>query len=772
MAIRKFPEGAISPTSRAGAGVSTRSILCGVTTLGACFWTSVSLAQAPVAGSSVLQSPAAPPATTNAAAPATATGLSEVVVTAQRRSENLQNVPIAVSALDASALANQQISDTQDLQAAVPALRLTTNVTGPTDLQPAMRGAVEQNGGSLPTESPVGIYIDDIYISSLIANNASLADIQQVEVLRGPQGTLYGRNTLTGAIKFTTRTPGDRAWFEAGAGYGSYGSYLGSFTAGAPLAPGLAASISGSVDGTDGYIKDVATGRDTGGQDNYALHGKLHYYAIPRLDVVANVFYSRDHNQGQPQIPATPNFLPDGQFNLNDLNYSAGGPYKNATPVNPYVFGPVKANPYGLATQLISGLNVAYSLPDITLRSISAYVRTTDDLTDDLSGSGTFLLGGTLTREQFTQEFQVQGHAFNGSLRYLAGLFYLHDDGKQNLGWLIGVPLSETFTGERTDSYAAYGQAEYDVTHSLTATLGLRLLEDDKRFSTSLAGIVVPNAGPVLLHNIYRAATPKAELSYKLPSMGYLDSGLIYASATRGFKAGGYNAINVANLDQALSPYGPETDWSYEIGAKADLLDHRIRANVAVFLQDIDGLQLGAPVVAPDGTISFPVQNAGREQVVGEEIDFSARPMKNLLLGLSGSFLDGHYTRLSPGTAAATAITTFGRTVPPILAPYTLTLTANYDIPFSFQGEDARISLGGDLYLSGEYLTDADNLSYVNAYDRLNLYVAFTPSSHWEIRLAAKNVTDDVSFVSGASSLGGYLVLPPREIMVSLKYKM
>jgi len=135
-------------------------------------------------------------------------GIPEIIVTTQRREENLQAVPVAVSAFDARALENRQITDNQDLQSVVPSLKMTNNIASPTNLSPSLRGSLQQDASIIVAESPFGMYVDDVYVGRLNGNNMALNDVERIEVLRGPQGTLYGRNTLAGALKFITRTPG------------------------------------------------------------------------------------------------------------------------------------------------------------------------------------------------------------------------------------------------------------------------------------------------------------------------------------------------------------------------------------------------------------------------------------------------------------------------------------------------------------------------------------------------------------------------------------
>ena len=190
-----------------------------------------------------------------------ASGLPEVIVTAERREASLQTVPVAVSALSGDMLKDRQITEYQDLQSFVPSLKMTNNITSPTNLSPSLRGSLQQDASLIVAESPFGIYVDDVYVARLNGNNITLNDIERVEVLRGPQGTLYGRNTLQGAIKFVSRTPGEDSWLNASAGVGNYDQYLINASGGGPFGGGFAGSLAGQYNNKDGQFSNVATGR-------------------------------------------------------------------------------------------------------------------------------------------------------------------------------------------------------------------------------------------------------------------------------------------------------------------------------------------------------------------------------------------------------------------------------------------------------------------------------------------------------------------------------
>ncbi|HPF26671.1 MAG TPA: TonB-dependent receptor plug domain-containing protein, partial [Steroidobacteraceae bacterium] len=198
------------------------------------------------------------PAATLAQETAQQGGLQEIVVTAERREASLQTVPIAVTALNEEALADRQVLESRDLARFTPSLKMFSNITSPTNLSPSLRGSLQQDASLIVAESPFGIYVDEVYLARLNGNNITLADVERVEVLRGPQGTLYGRNTLVGAIKFISRTPGEDSWLKGSIGLGNYDQYRGSFSAGGMLGDSnWAGSFSALLTHKDGTHQNV-----------------------------------------------------------------------------------------------------------------------------------------------------------------------------------------------------------------------------------------------------------------------------------------------------------------------------------------------------------------------------------------------------------------------------------------------------------------------------------------------------------------------------------
>ncbi|MEO8224014.1 MAG: TonB-dependent receptor [Gammaproteobacteria bacterium] len=753
-------------------------------------------------------------------------GIPEIIVTAERREANLQTVPVAVSALSAETLDNRQITDYQDLQSFVPSLKMTNNITSPTNLSPSLRGSLQQDASLIVAESPFGIYVDDVYVGRLNGNNISLNDIERVEVLRGPQGTLYGRNTLAGAIKFVSRTPGEETWLNATAGAGNFDQYLVNASAGGPLGGGFAGSFAGQYNSKDGEFDNAVTGQDTDYQRNAAFRGKLRYMGIENADLIFSASYVDSKNDSLQLIRAsTPGVDDVSQFESNDLvptfgEYTVGTP-TFASPAPP----PITADPEGETKQTIASLNASYDFGAFTARSITAFVNTKDFFSTDFSGIGTIVGASTVDTDQWSEELQIQGSAFNDRLNYLGGLYYLNERGDQDFGWYFLLPVSTSQIRAETDSYAAFGQVDFRITDALKATAGVRWVRDEKSFSIGqqitpgaqtsfLSGLLAcndpaeppqpvstppdppPPPNPTAcsvsgllsqasLDNTYTETTPKFGLDYTFEPVGVLDSLLGYVSAARGFKSGGYNGIAIFNLRDAQQSYGPESNWTYEVGVKMDAYDRRLRLNAAYYWADISDLTSNATV-----GFSFPVTNVGDAEVHGLELELTALPTENLTIFWNAAFQHGAYGKLDPGAAPAQAATKYlvNPRVPQV-PTYSFTLGFDYGVDVPLGDLGGRFRIGMDWFKTDEYLTSATNDFVASPYDRLNGFIGLDVGKNWDVRLGVKNIADAYDITSGSRSttfarqpsgdivvspagLGGFIPLPPREILLTVGYKM
>ena len=731
-----------------------------------------------------------------AAAPQTllaqdANALPEIVVTAQRREANLQSVPVAVSAFDATQLKDRQIIDSQDLQFVVPSLKMTNNITSPTNLSPSLRGSLQQDASLIVAESPFGIYVDDVYIGRLNGNNLALNDIERVEVLRGPQGTLYGRNTLQGALKFISRTPGEDPWFNATFGAGNFEQSMIGASAGGSLGGDFAGSLSGMYNSKDGEYYNVATQQDTDNQRNWATRGKLRYMGFDKADIVLSASYVDSTNDSLQLIPATTPGIPGtAQFTSDDL-VPIFGFYNFSTPTQADPApSPITANPSGSTQQTILSLNASYELGDATLRSITGYVHTQDFFSTDFSGVGAIIGASDVNTDQWTQELQILGTAFNDRLSYLAGAYYLHENGDQDFGWYFLIPVSQSQINADTDSYAVFGQVDFKITEALKATLGLRWVRDEKTFDIDqqltaevlafppFAPLLNPALSSVSLDNTYTESTPRIGLDYTFQPFGVVNSMLAYVSAAKGFKSGGYNGIAIFNLGDATQAYGPEKNWTYEGGIKTEAFDSRVRFNAAYFWADISDLTANSTI-----GFSFPVQNVGDAEVHGFELELTAVPVENLTFYATAAFEHGSYSNLDAGSAPALAPVKWGvhARVPQVPA-WAYTLGFDYGYPVPLPSGSGMFRLGLDWFNTDDYVTSATNDFVASSYDRVNGFIGLDVNENWNVRLSVQNLGDSEDITSGSrsvqdsvggpSGLGGFIALPPREIMLSLNYTM
>jgi iron complex outermembrane recepter protein len=699
-------------------------------------------------------------------------GLDEVIVTAERREGSLQEVPIAVSAISTETLEKLQVTEARNLERYVPSLRMSNNVTSPTNLSPSLRGSLQQDASLVVAESPFGIYVDDVYIGRLNGNNVTLADIERVEVLRGPQGTLYGRNTLAGAIKFVTRDPSEQSWLRVIGGGGNYGQYVGSLSLGGPINDVWAASFAGQITNKDGQYVNRLTGRERGKEESAAARVRVAFTPNDAFKATFIASYSDSENDAVQLLPGTTPADPMGlrQFTSDEVLLTFGNETVS-TPDRVYPPGLISNQPRGDTEQAIVSLNMSWDFGAATLRSITGYVKTDDYFSTDFGGSG-FLLGASTPRaEQWSQELQISGQAFGEKMNYLAGIYLFDEKGDQDFGWFF-APLGGVSTSQidaQTDSFSVFGQFDYALTDALKLTVGGRWVKDEKDFQLDFQYRFAPiPAERVIRSAEFTEFTPKVGLDWKIDA-GWADSALLYGSVARGFKSGGFNGINIFNAAIARTVYDPESNYTYEIGTKLDLLDRTLRINGALFYADVSDIVMNSTEVV-NGQVSFPVDNQADADIMGLELETTWVPSDNLTMFANLALLNGDYKNIRPGSAADQAPGLYGvEATPPQLPDYTLSLGFDYGIDVAFAG-GSRVVFGADAYRTDDYVTSATNDAVVKAYTRLNAFVGMDIGDEWLLRLQAKNLADDREVFVAARALGGYLVLPPREVMFTVTY--
>lgn len=555
--------------------------------------------------------------------------LEEVIVTAQKQDENIQNVPITMSVLGGEELKNSGIDTQKMLSMATPNVTVNANANF---VAPYIRGIGTQyaNPGLEPS---VATYFNDLYLSRPSAGLMDFHDIQRVEVLKGPQGTLYGRNTTGGAIRIITKDPTQT--FEAGAGatLGNYQKKGFDFYVSGPLADGLTGRLSGMVDQNNGWIKNISGGPDLQDRNLTFLHGKLHWDASEKLTVAFMADYTtkRDHEgvafqplfSGAPeQVGAAFGAVHSNKYNeysgdvSNEVAFDAGG----------------------------AELRVDYQMDqDLSLTSITGYRYNRFHGFADLDATSAplFKADTQLERtEDTSQEFQLV-YDDGDKLNINTGVFFFYESATDNFGLggqfidaQIGFPgaFIGGDGGVDVKSGAWYGEARYAFTDEWELMLGLRYTDETKHvqnnFYVSSQGAdntpnkpylnVIPNPEQEVS---FEQWSPKIQLNWR-PSYGVM----LYASYQEGFKSGGFNMPNPApgNVPEVK----PELLKSTEIGWKTQF--DRIRFNGAIFHYDLEDLQI--QVTDPNAGITS-IRNAGTATVDGIESDLTFAATESLELG-------------------------------------------------------------------------------------------------------------------------------------------
>lgn len=721
-----------------------------------------------------------------ASLPASA-AVEEIIVTAQRREQNLQEVPLAVSAFDISQIENRQIDVVKDIGENIPNLQTYTVTAGAQAIQVHSRGASVQNPGFNLSESPVGIYLDDVYFGRLASVNLDLSDVERIEVLRGPQGTLYGRNTIAGAIKIITRTPGDDSWATGSVGIGNYETtkIAGSF--GGPIEEGaLAGSISAVYDNRDsGWQNNPITGADPGEYKNKAARTKLHWYGTENFDAVLTAWAADVENDGYNGVPYTP--FANGGVNADYDPAPAdsaplGGFYAN--------FDPAGAN-YGSSDQAGVNLALSFQFAGLTLKSITSYANIDDQFGFDLAGGGNFDVPGATgllvtsdsDLDQFSQEFQLLGK-LGESFDWQLGLFYLNEDGSQtyagDAGAFVGN-FSEQ-TESKTDSYAVFAEGTWQATTALSVTGGLRWTQDEKEYkggclsTPSVLNLLAcqPASGATVdLDEDWDEVTGKLSVNYQLN-----DSQLVYLGFSQGYQSGGFRTLCFGNMGPACAgtAFDPQTVDSIEAGWKADLFDNRLRINAALFYAMYDDIQQ----IVTNGLGGFPIDNIGDVDVYGLELEVLWAPIDGLNvfanLGIQESDFGSVAPLSPPGGLGDSCV---DDPTPPCAVP-TNELPSNpkwqgkvgfdYTIPLE---NSLAFFYGLDIFHSDNYYSEARNLVEIDSYTRLNGFIGFgADDQRWQVILSGKNITDKEDNVSGifANNFTNIRTpLPPAEYMLSFK---
>jgi len=594
--------------------------------------------------------------------------LDEVIVTARRREERLREVPISASVLSTLELERLQVRDVTQLQYVVPNLSVAPSQASGASASIAIRGQYESD--TAPTVDPaVGLYLDGVYVARMTGANLDLIDVERVEVLRGPQGTLFGRNTIGGAINILPRRPTAQFASSLSAEIGNYERRRFTGILNAPLLGGKVDSrLTAMHTEHGGYAFNPLL--DSGLSNEDSDFGRLQLQFNPTGQSQVHLALDYSHIEADSQIRSlfavAPGYesLPAMLGNPGDSLANYLDPFGDAVPANRA--GTVQTTVWGAA----GTLTMAWT--PFTLKSITAY-RVLDSHATDSDQDGTpYDLGVIFDRadeqRQFSQEVQLLGDAAGGRLQWIGGLLYFDENATFKQRAQVFVPATQTFNENRpwgdasNQSLAVYAQASYALTQRVTATAGLRYNEDRRQLTSHnarrVAGGEVCRISPELLDQpgVCIATRPTRTFDYA-PFTADIEfspdqSTLLYAKFSRGHRAGGYNIRGTDEV--SMDTFEPENVDSYEVGGKADLLDKRLRANLALFHTEFEDIQLvQRELIASQAGAPRFIRNGGKARITGGELELVAL-IRKLRVTAGLGVTHAQFTELDPRVEGVT----------------------------------------------------------------------------------------------------------------------
>ncbi len=721
------------------------------------------------------------------AAPAAAaenSGLEEIVVTAQRRSENLQSVPISVSALTASTLEKSGISATIQISQVVPSVQITRS--GPQTIF-FIRG-VGNSSANIGEEGANAIYVDGVYLGDLTSVNTDFNNIERIEVLKGPQGTLFGRNSSGGLINIITKEPGDKTEVKASVGYGNYKTKRGQLYVAAPLTDKLAFDI--SLTGRDqdsGWGKNLFTGKD------YSLGwmwgGRIK--TVWRPGDATKITWSADVKRSFDTFTSGFQIHKDSRVLVLGQTFGYFGDYN----VNAPVAGSAKIKAWGTA------LTVEQDFDWATLTSVTGmrYVRVQSRLDPDFTPTDAQFADVQGATRSYQQELRLASTG-GGPFSWQVGGFYYNSTAKLLGQTVTGLALGGAGRGLRiistgkTKSYAAFGEITYDITPSTHVTGGVRYTSEKRGYVGRQQQVNQPF--PSALFNAFTLPQiTQSKTFHKVTYRGAIRQDInddinVYASYNRGFKSGIY-ALNATPTLATAPILKPQTIDAFEGGFKSELFDRVVRLNAAYFHYKIKDYQIRT--AAPGSLATALLLNAGRVKIDGAEVEMVIAPTRELRITANATYLNARFgsflnnasfvPRTTGNVATPCVLSSAPRTggnascfnqnatgnQTPLSPKFAISVGVNYTIPV---GDEGEVILNALVNRTGKVFFEADNRLAQPAFTIVNSAIEYKPNPRWGIEFFVNNLTDKQYYivaVGGSSGDHGELAAP-RTYGVNLKF--
>ena len=726
-------------------------------------------------------------------------GLEEIIVTARKVQENLQETPIAITAISGSALEDRQVFATDMLDQVVPNLQFANNapLAGNNSSSQVFIRGIGQTDPTSTVDPGVGLYIDDVYIGNAVGGSMALRDIANVQVLRGPQGTLFGRNTVGGAILLTTTDPGDEFGGKVRVGTGTDSLVDGFIALDAPFSDALKTRFSFGIRKQDGYVTRT-DGTDLGDTDTFTGMTKWVWKPSDSVRVTFAGDYTKADENGSPLVFAA---ITETATFARVASFDAGCPgmASNAVPV-PMIQddrcandlqgrGPFRNNgTLPLESTLENwgaSVNLAWDLSEhLQFKSITAYRDIAWTGRRDADNTPLTILHTfyDVSGDQFSQELQLTYQT--EPLTAVFGLYYFD----QTSDDIATVELNPPPPGVQRDSdnnkvdntsWAAFTQWTYHVTDKLAITAGGRYTEDDKGSYPDQFDLSTPTNKQVPVRwyrDTFSKFTPSASIAYR-----WTDDAMTYLSYSEGFKGGGWNShFNDPPLSAAeqaaLQEFRPEEAQTIEIGAKLDL-GGTVRLNLAAFTSDYKDMQVTYRGPAPAGVAPF-LTNAGKASIDGAEAELTWAPTPDWRIEASLGYLDATIDSLDNIPLAV---------LPPGLLegnrlPFAPEWQGHVGLAYTAHAGSLAIQPRVDASYQAETFFDAANTREIAQLDDVTtvnaqVQISSDGGGPWRVTLGVNNATDELYPIAGNSSLttgSGYAEIAyarPREWFANFQYE-
>ncbi len=754
------------------------------------------------------------PAVAGEGAQATDRPMEEIIVTSQRRAENMQSVPVAVTAFSGDALDDMGIVDIKGITERTPGF--TMGVFNPGQPQYYIRGIGSNEDGAGGDQSVI-VFVDEVYIGRSAGSDLDLFDLERVEVLRGPQGTLFGKNVIGGAVSLVTKKPSEETEVKFEGTAGNLGALTFRGLASGPIADNAYAKFSFSSRRRDGYLKSQidrfpeffpgASGNLLGKFDQLdvntdSFRGALRFTPTDRMEINLTANHSTMDRAG----PSYRSIGPGGLPFIADAALLSGyeGRHHENLLEDP---GFSKNDIWGITARLDYDIGDAMTFTSLTsYRDVEAeqqWFLGTDNLaalrlsTNALGSAQPALVGSndyTDDSETFTHEFRLTGSWER--LNYVTGLYYLNEKTDRNERNSVGLRYADGMggvdesrsvasidggdeQGNETDSYAVFGQVTFDLTQTIAISLGGRQTWEEKDISRigTPAGLVPGRIFDFETGEDWSAFTMRAGLEWQAT-----DDIFLYATISEGFKSGGYQGLANSELI-AITPFDPEEATLYEVGIKSEWWDNRVRINAAVFTtdyKDLQILQLLVPEDAVPGTSgSLITQNAADADIEGVEVEFTIAPTDNLTIQGAYTHLHTEFANFfipsgfrPPDLGGATPVDRTGnelRNAP----KHAFNVLVRYDWLF---GNGGALSLQGDWRYKDKAYQDPDVFDWaaVPSYDVVDFRASYLwPGANFETTLWMQNAFDEDYFLHNwpLQGSGQATPAPPRTYGLTVTWR-